>query len=434
MGQITASTKIGNFAFMIGFVLCLSNTLLFYQYGIRTVSLPSTMATTAATAPTLVAITATTNKTEQQQQQCKTLWFAAMAIDQFTECARNHQNQTTAAAAAAAAATTTTTATKFANNYEETYAASIVSLVETQSNKALKPILILHDPAANVIKDVTNSNSNPLIGRFAASRGATVITINTLSFQTDINNHPQFGQLPFTHRVGPFIRLDLFNIISKTNLFHLPGVCQDYVLYTDSDVIFANQITQRTDLEPQKSKMKEKGKIVAYGPERSKRRWPIANTGVMFIDIPRFENELLPSLLKYLRSDPNRTYRSYDQGLICSYFGKEKNNAKGDLLDAVGAISPMWNWKLYWTFSTTKKRNESMSDIKVIHFHGPKPGRCLDEYAQNKDCHNEHLHLAYQKFQHEIYKNRNGTVKYAMDMTAKSNQATRSFLNTICSH
>ena len=79
------------------------------------------------------------------------------------------------------------------------------------------------------------------------SNGAIVIDVPELSFQQlivdklgqryglDMNSGDMLQ--------GPLLRLDIPYLIEKHDLFQLPNICPDYILYTDSDVIFVNPIT-----------------------------------------------------------------------------------------------------------------------------------------------------------------------------------------------
>ena len=46
-------------------------------------------------------------------------------------------------------------------------------------------------------------------------------------------------------RQGPFLRIDIPTFINEHGLLDMLNVCQEHVLYTDVDVVFANKITKK---------------------------------------------------------------------------------------------------------------------------------------------------------------------------------------------
>jgi hypothetical protein len=164
---------------------------------------------------------------------------------------------------------------------------------------------------------------------------------------------------------GPFLRLDIPKFIKEHSLFDMPNVCKHNVLYTDVDVIFANRITQQdiTNL----SKLTGQA-IVSYGREYSK-LGHILNTGVMVINVERFEQEL-PKMLQQARDE--KVYPGHDQQLINNY--REANDA---LKEKFQLLPMHYNWKAYWGLEPS-----AFSQVKILHFHGPKLGRGLEVIAK----------------------------------------------------
>jgi hypothetical protein len=144
----------------------------------------------------------------------------------------------------------------------------------------------------------------------------------------------------------------------------MPNVCKHNVLYTDVDVIFANRITQQdvTNL----SKLTGQA-VVSYGREYSK-FGQIFNAGVMVMNVERFEQEL-PKMLQQARDEevyPN------DQDLMNNY------HEANDALNEKFQLLPMhYNWKAYWGLEPS-----AFSQVKILHFHGPKLGRGLEVIAK----------------------------------------------------
>jgi hypothetical protein len=145
----------------------------------------------------------------------------------------------------------------------------------------------------------------------------------------------------------------------------MPGVCARHVLYTDTDVIFANPLTH-VDLEATIARISEpESAFVAYGPEAHQNDGAF-NTGVMFIDTYRFV-KAFPAMLAFGISEKFR-FPAYDQGWMNAFFTLTENEGGRT------SLGPLWNWKVYWP-------PVSPSTIKVIHFHGPKPGNGLEYIA-----------------------------------------------------
>jgi len=139
---------------------------------------------------------------------------------------------------------------------------------------------------------------------------------------------------------GTFMRLDIPFIENE----------DDYVLYTDVDVIF-NKDIKEIDLS--------KPKVVSAGPEVSKdfREGDIFNAGILYMNVKamREKCEEIFSLLE--QGIPNKT-NLFDQGYI-----NEVCENEFDFLPLE------YNWKPYWGLN---------DNARIIHFHGIKPGGTAD--------------------------------------------------------
>ena len=93
------------------------------------------------------------------------------------------------------------------------------------------------------------------VRQWAKEQGGIVITVDQLSFQEDVVRwHPGVG---VEHLVGPYLRMEIPALVENHSLFSLPHVCQQYVLYTDCDIIFSNQLSHY-DLDILKTYLREK--------------------------------------------------------------------------------------------------------------------------------------------------------------------------------
>ena len=89
------------------------------------------------------------------------------------------------------------------------------------------------------------------------------------------------------------------------------------------------------------------------------------NTGVMLIDVPRFQREI-PSLVSFRNNHPEQTiFRAFDQDWLNLYFSQTRQHELGRHM-----LPLYWNWKLYWRLEPAH-----FTDLKIVHFHGPKPDR-----------------------------------------------------------
>lgn len=261
-------------------------------------------------------------------KDCKMLWFAAMH-----ESACENPND---------------------YFYPQDYSVALNSAL-VNAGDSLQPVLILMRyglPNAN-------STASKKFGIWAEEKGVKVIYSSALSFQED---------LPKTWKPkqsGPFLRLDIPKFVKEHGLFNMPDVCQDHVLYTDVDVVFANKITQ----DDVKILSQSVGTgIASYGREYSKTQ-QIVNTGVMVMHVERFEQEF-PLILQTAREEGE--YPGHDQKMLNNYKdNNETNREKFRLLPI------QYNWKAYWRLEPF-----DFSQVKVVHFHGPKPGKGLEDMSK----------------------------------------------------
>ncbi|SKA62354.1 Lipopolysaccharide biosynthesis protein, LPS:glycosyltransferase [Succinivibrio dextrinosolvens DSM 3072] len=148
------------------------------------------------------------------------------------------------------------------------------------------------------------------------------------------------SSIDFKKLSGTFMRLDI-PFIEKG---------EDYVLYTDVDVIFNRDIKDLDLLNP---------KLVAAGPEVSQDYYigDIFNAGILYMNVKamRKKCEEIFSLME--QGIPNKT-NLFDQGYI-----NEVCENEFDFLPLE------YNWKPYWGLN---------ENAYIIHFHGIKPGGTAD--------------------------------------------------------
>lgn len=116
---------------------------------------------------------------------------------------------------------------------------------------------------------------------------------------------------------------------------------EDFVLYTDCDVLFLQDPALDT-LRPE---------IFAVAPERQQASHADMNSGVMVMNLPRLRQDL-PRLIDFICTH-FATINGFDQEAYRVFY-------KG----AWSGLPLQYNWKPYWGINP---------DAKILHFHGPKP-------------------------------------------------------------
>ena len=272
------------------------------------------------------------SKKTADQEHCKILWFAGM-----------HEGPGSY--------------TREGTGYQNMYAAALNSAI-INAPDSLQPVLMLGRLDMEALGDGKLSK----FGTWAKEKGVVVITLPELSFQNVVDGHYKSGW-PADHRQGPWLRLEIPRLIEEHNLTDVPNVCKRHALYTDSDVVFPNKI-DRGDIQQLTKELSDVDAIVSYGRQNQKAPL-VTNTGVFLLDIQKFRG-LVPKMIKFL--EEKGPFGEFDQGLINTYF--RRNSLKRQLLPI------HYNWKVYW-----KLEPSTFDQLKIVHLHGPKPGRGLEAIA-----------------------------------------------------
>lgn len=143
---------------------------------------------------------------------------------------------------------------------------------------------------------------------------------------------------------GAFLRTDL-PLLAPAH-----GIHDEFVLYTDCDVMFTGEVTSLSEQRP---------KLFSVAPQADPADYVAMNTGVMVMNLPamaRDDAEFQRFTLKRLE-EFSKT--SWDQMAYRQFYGTA---AHGKF--AWDRLDPEFNWKPYWGVS---------SDARIVHFHGPKP-------------------------------------------------------------
>ena len=138
---------------------------------------------------------------------------------------------------------------------------------------------------------------------------------------------------------------------------------QELALYTDADVMFYHQFNPC---------QLDKPEIMAIGPEMDRKAasWSELNwnSGVLLINLEGL-NAVLPDMIRFANSK-DWDFTVMDQSLINEYFPLESGQNLDPLPEA-------YNWKGYW--------GRPHHEIVLVHWHGPKPERCLNCYIAHRE-------------------------------------------------
>ncbi|QCE32705.1 hypothetical protein FAI41_03420 [Acetobacteraceae bacterium] len=167
---------------------------------------------------------------------------------------------------------------------------------------------------------------------------------------------------------GAFMRLELPLLEQE----------DQYVLYTDYDVLFAKDF----DLSFCKPEI-----FAAGGQFWQHDYYNDMNAGVMVLNVERIRHDL-PALIEFMCD--NFTHISgYDQELLRIFYGKNWM-----------PLSPKFNWKPYWGIN---------DQAQIIHFYGPKP-LLAHKFLENPNYNNRQIF--FHNWSHLFHQNPEGYSYY----------------------
>jgi hypothetical protein len=201
------------------------------------------------------------------------------------------------------------------------------------ANTSLEPHMIYCGPP-----------DDPILA-FAKSHGVNVIQRQP-SILPDLERiKAKFPDYLLGVATGAFLRIDL------------PIICQDlgfddqYVLYTDLDVMFLG------DIPAVETEAFLRPALFSCAPETAQTDWVGMNTGVMVMNVKALLDDY-SAFRSFVTSGDTLYYElykedgSFDQSAYQRYYA-----SKWDKLPVE------YNWKPYWGFN---------EDALIVHFHGPK--------------------------------------------------------------
>lgn len=201
-------------------------------------------------------------------------------------------------------------------DYLKMYKVAVITAKKTNPN--LEPYLILDGEIDSKIQELIDLGVN--------------VIKHTVIFYDEIINHYKDD----TVALGVFLRIDLPKICEKYNIE------DEFILYTDNDVMFLDDVSSLNDLKPKFfSACGEFHPILSPGN---------MNSGVMWINWKSMLEEY-DEFVKYIIK--NFSINMYDQDPLKKYFNGR-----------IDTLNPIYNYRPYWG------KNDK---IKILHFHGPKP-------------------------------------------------------------
>lgn len=217
----------------------------------------------------------------------------------------------------------------------ERYAAMLkVAVATARASTSLAPH-VFYDGGPNALTKWLDENGVPII----AARSRLVEALTALA--------PKIGKVTVPHiGGGAFLRTELPELAERA------GIDDEYVLYTDLDVMFLR--------DPVPVLRDTNARYFAVAPEFNRRNYAQMNTGVMLMNLPAMRRDS-PRFMRYVESDLEHLARStWDQEAYRKFYGRRWRGGR----DRWDRLPVALNWKPYWGPNP---------QACIIHFHGPKP-------------------------------------------------------------
>lgn len=208
-------------------------------------------------------------------------------------------------------------------DYIKMYKVAVISAKLTNPN--LKPVLILDGEIDSYINELKEMGVD--------------IVEHRSSFYDNLKDYYKDNTTAF----GAFLRVDIPLICKKLN------VEDEYVLYTDNDVMFISDISDLNNLKPDH--------LMCAGEFQPVVNHLGMNTGVMWLNWKSLLNSY-EDFVDFIKKNLDKLI-VYDQTAYILFYNKK-----------ISLLDYRYNYKPYWP-----KNNE----MKILHFHGPKPVKKWDD-------------------------------------------------------
>lgn len=210
-------------------------------------------------------------------------------------------------------------------NYIKMYKVAVVTAKNT--NPELQPYLILDGEIDEHIEDLIKLGVN--------------IVNHRVTFSKELIDHYKED----TIALGAYLRIDIPKICNDLKIE------DDYILYTDNDVFFCNDVSSLKNLKP---------KYFMCAGEFNPIFSPMnMNSGVIWMNWRKMFEDY-NNFVTFVKNNLSR-FVVYDQDALKLYYGD-----KIESLDASYNYKPYWGYRPFWS-------------IKIIHFHGPKPTSKMED-------------------------------------------------------
>lgn len=211
-------------------------------------------------------------------------------------------------------------------DYIKMYTVAVLSAKETNPN--IKPYLILDGVIDEYLEELQDL-------------GVTIIQHKSLFYESLLSHYNTN-----TTAFGAFLRIDIPKICEKLQIE------DDYILYTDNDVLFLDNVSELKNLKP--------NYFMAAGEFDKNFNPSLINTGVMWINWKNM-SKCYDEFVFFIKLNLPK-FQTYDQDAIRMFF-----------IDKVESLDFNYNYKPYWGFG---------DGIKILHFHGPKPTFKDEDYKK----------------------------------------------------
>lgn len=175
------------------------------------------------------------------------------------------------------------------------------------------------------------------------ANGVRVIR-HQVSILTDIKESIYEKMLDPAFHEGAYLRIDI-------PLFST----EDYYLYTDTDVVFMDEVTQLDSFKPE---------YLAACCQDDPHNLDFFNNGVMLFN-SYTQKRLYFKFVNWIREKITKKAIHWDQDAYNGFFAKRWQ-----------AMPKEFNWKAYWPDDVAESRTgvaPREGPVKILHFQGPKP-------------------------------------------------------------
>jgi hypothetical protein len=191
--------------------------------------------------------------------------------------------------------------------------------------------------------DLHEKKDDPIVA-FAESHQITVIRRKPSILEDLQRIKAKFPDFPFGTASGTYLRIDVPMICSEL------GFSDEFVIYTDCDVIFLDDVSRQADqpfFQP---------RFLSAGPEFFVTDWKKRNAGVMVVNVVSLLDDFA-AFREWITSGDTMYELLFKRGAHDQTAYEFWYAGRQDKLPVE------YNWRPYWGFN---------EEAQIVHFHGPK--------------------------------------------------------------